>query len=858
MKFIVNIIKKEWIQVVLVALSLFWLVGILTSDMRSIRHDARASYSNFHFSVNCIANGELPLWDPYTHAGQPYYFQSLKHTGGEWFIIFFGLLAKFCGISILLLYYVYLILNFLIFAYGNYFLARTLFRESWISLLVLSVTLFSNVFFLYLSQDGTIQTLEFVPWILAMMIRLRRGPLCNLNIVGSALLLVMTLTNMDIFFSLVYLFVFLLFVVFARLPKPQWHVKRWVILLSLFIVIGGVAKPLYLFMQQDLITPSLRAIRSDRILEQPRLHFDVPDINLNLGSSKDQTARAELVDIANFALPIHLLRGKPMKPDQGGDFSTNIKFNLRIDYFFFLGFLPVFFIIYGLIYNRHIWQTGFLISGVLSAWISLGPDFYLSRILLFIPIVKTTRVMENYALPAFYVSGIFLLAYGVEGVVRDKQLKILNRRFINVLIVNIVIIIALAIWMHLLFKPFILLFTELEVWKMIRVFRFSLPVVALIGIAFECEGKRRSLFLMIWSIIAVLLSINHNQVYGDWVYWKYFVVFVFVNIGILTYAYRSTELTTRHNIGLAAASISLVYNVHVTYHSGLYNWYFWLLAVVFLCVIKYVSSGWFKFPNKSAIIILCCAFALDNQTNGYLMTWWAPDPVELPSSSQPFRYSNVREETVVIEGTENLLIRTPMLFHQRTVYDKPEYDFYMTNYFWKVFTKLKPNVSRNVLGIDAPLLRFHSNINIKADTDFINTANIANNNLSTFNKLFIAPDQDYIATTPCEDSANINVEYYTNNDIKIKVNAPCQGYLYYSDNYFPGWQARIDNNDVKIQRAYLAFKAVPIPPGEHQVYFWFRPTGYLMTMLMFLFSTAIAGTLFIVLIFVDDKYSFRN
>ena len=42
-------------------------------------------------------------------------------------------------------------------------------------------------------------------------------------------------------------------------------------------------------------------------------------------------------------------------------------------------------------------------------------------------------------------------------------------------------------------------------------------------------------------------------------------------------------------------------------------------------------------------------------------------------------------------------------------------------------------------------------------------------------------------------------------------------------NFFPGWHARVDGKEVDILLANSLFRAVPLPPGDHIVDFWYAP-----------------------------------
>lgn len=60
--------------------------------------------------------------------------------------------------------------------------------------------------------------------------------------------------------------------------------------------------------------------------------------------------------------------------------------------------------------------------------------------------------------------------------------------------------------------------------------------------------------------------------------------------------------------------------------------------------------------------------------------------------------------------------------------------------------------------------------------------------------------------------------------IKTKSNEP--KLLFLSDNYYPGWKAKVDGDETEILRADYTFRAVPLTPGEHLVRFYYDPLSF--------------------------------
>jgi uncharacterized membrane protein YfhO len=68
------------------------------------------------------------------------------------------------------------------------------------------------------------------------------------------------------------------------------------------------------------------------------------------------------------------------------------------------------------------------------------------------------------------------------------------------------------------------------------------------------------------------------------------------------------------------------------------------------------------------------------------------------------------------------------------------------------------------------------------------------------------------------------------------------------DNYYPEWRAAVDGEPAPVVRANLAFRAVPVPAGDHVVMMHFEPralrAGVLVSVTLLLGLTAIgAGSL---------------
>ena len=80
------------------------------------------------------------------------------------------------------------------------------------------------------------------------------------------------------------------------------------------------------------------------------------------------------------------------------------------------------------------------------------------------------------------------------------------------------------------------------------------------------------------------------------------------------------------------------------------------------------------------------------------------------------------------------------------------------------------------------------------------------------------------------------------------------GYLVFSEIFYPGWRVRVDQEDVPILRANFMFSAVPLKSGAHLVERFYSPRslriGFIISM--------ISGVVLVLQIFFFGRHSKRT
>ena len=64
-----------------------------------------------------------------------------------------------------------------------------------------------------------------------------------------------------------------------------------------------------------------------------------------------------------------------------------------------------------------------------------------------------------------------------------------------------------------------------------------------------------------------------------------------------------------------------------------------------------------------------------------------------------------------------------------------------------------------------------------------------------------------------------------------------------TDPYYPGWRSFVDGAEVELLRANYLFRAVALPPGEHEVVFRFDPASLRLGATISIVALALAAAL---------------
>ena len=99
------------------------------------------------------------------------------------------------------------------------------------------------------------------------------------------------------------------------------------------------------------------------------------------------------------------------------------------------------------------------------------------------------------------------------------------------------------------------------------------------------------------------------------------------------------------------------------------------------------------------------------------------------------------------------------------------------------------------------------------------------NNPRRYAILEARPPDGFLGAPPTGGASDVTLVADGGETLSLRVHAPADGYLVVTDQYYPGWEARVNGVPVPILRANAAFRAVRVPRGVSAVTFSYQPAS---------------------------------
>jgi hypothetical protein len=93
--------------------------------------------------------------------------------------------------------------------------------------------------------------------------------------------------------------------------------------------------------------------------------------------------------------------------------------------------------------------------------------------------------------------------------------------------------------------------------------------------------------------------------------------------------------------------------------------------------------------------------------------------------------------------------------------------------------------------------------------------------------LFVSPrEANGTGSNRASEASKATIRSLKPERISIDVSTDGEGFLVLTDQYYPGWEARVDGIPTRIYRANYLFRCVAVPAGQHEVVFIYRPRSF--------------------------------
>lgn len=90
-------------------------------------------------------------------------------------------------------------------------------------------------------------------------------------------------------------------------------------------------------------------------------------------------------------------------------------------------------------------------------------------------------------------------------------------------------------------------------------------------------------------------------------------------------------------------------------------------------------------------------------------------------------------------------------------------------------------------------------------------------------------------------AGEVQITSYKPQEVIIETKSDVPKLLFLSDNYYPGWKARVDGKETNILRADYTFRAVPLEAGVHVVRFYLDSSSFKLGLVISILSLVVFG-----------------
>ncbi|GEM_PF-2289346 len=395
-----------WIIAISV-LFLFSFFSVLVTRQYMLTHDSINWYGISQYFSESIYNGQWPLWNSYTHAGEPFYYNYV-HAGHLNPITLTGIfIGRLVALDSLTLYHWCFFGRIFFMLLGAYLCLRRFYKHTFTRVTLFVVIAFSSLVVISLRLVGILEVLLFVPWILLFMFRIFEEE-SAFNWILLAVFLGLAFYQYGVVYGAFFLFIFLLTLLINRREdlKALFSIFRWKnikVALPFVLIIVFLSSPFWtiILFDRDKIVPVVRTIEGT---VKGGLFLSLEEISNGGFFWRSATNPRDFLGLVNPFFPHAFMKGW-----YGGPLAAK----KLTESFFYIGILPFFLAVYGIIFGKNKYKLNFLILMIIMAGVMPGMKsvIYIVFAVLcpFIRFARHTMVFYPFfLLTLFYFAGLGL------------------------------------------------------------------------------------------------------------------------------------------------------------------------------------------------------------------------------------------------------------------------------------------------------------------------------------------------------------------------------------------------------------------------------------------------------------------
>ncbi len=255
---------------------------------------------------------------------------------------------------------------------------------------------------------------------------------------------------------------------------------------------------------------------------------------------------------------------------------------------------------------------------------------------------------------------------------------------------------------------------------------------------------------------------------------------------------------------------------------------------------------------------------------------YAREKICFPHSFQAFNPNFISDDIVANKNINDLekskLVHSLSMNDFSFFYFRPRVEyFYMTKYYYDYIANISYDRHIALSSLNTPIVRFIplENVLIFSDkyavVDALNNAsfnelykniyiekhkNISKNNVMTrdiFKKENIyRPTASQIlrftrllAAEKAPPSREITITGFNFNEMQADVDTTKEGYIYFCDGYSAHWRSYLDGKPLAIEKTNINFKAVRVPAGRHHISFTYFPRLFVGAVVLYVLGCVI-------------------